>query len=77
MPRLRGGTDEEWALPGGGAPMEEWIVGYLRDGHFQGVWEKEVAGAGPWAPSFSVPLPAAPANPASPLFSGLPILEYQ
>ncbi|WP_326761740.1 hypothetical protein OHB35_44910 [Streptomyces phaeochromogenes] len=50
--------------------MEERIVGYL-----QGVWEKEVVGAGLWTPSFPIPLPDEPANPAAPLVSGLPTLE--
>ncbi|WP_221354178.1 hypothetical protein [Streptomyces beigongshangae] len=52
--------------------MEERIVGYL-----QSVWEKEVVGAGLWTPTFTMPLPDGPANPAPPLFSGLPILEYE
>ncbi|WAX81415.1 hypothetical protein [Streptomyces sp. KMM 9044] len=51
--------------------MEEWIVGYL-----QGVWEKEVVGAGLWTPSFPIPLPDEPAKFAPPLVSGLPTLEY-
>jgi len=52
--------------------MEERIVGYL-----QRVWEKEVVGAGLWTPAFPMPLPDGPANPAPPLFSGLPILECE
>jgi hypothetical protein len=52
--------------------MEERIVGYL-----QRVWEKEVVGAGLWILLIPIPLPHGPANPAPPLFSGLPILEYQ
>ncbi|WP_103535236.1 hypothetical protein [Streptomyces sp. SM11] len=51
--------------------MEERIVGYL-----QGVWEKEVVGAGLWTPSFPTPLPDEPAQPTTPLASGLPTLEY-
>lgn len=51
--------------------MEEQIVGYL-----QGVWEKEVVGAGLWTPSFPVPLPDEPEKPAPPLVSGLLTLEY-
>lgn len=51
--------------------MEERIVGYLLR-----VWEKEV-GAGLWTPTFPMPLPDGPANPAPPLFSGLPVLEYE
>ncbi|ROQ63378.1 hypothetical protein EDD93_6123 [Streptomyces sp. 840.1] len=52
--------------------MEERIVGYL-----QRVWEKEVVGAGLWTPSFPVRLPDGPAHSATPLFSGLPLLEYE
>lgn len=52
--------------------MEERIVGYLQE-----VWEKEVVGAGLRMPTFPIPLPDDPANPAPPLFSGLPILEYE
>ncbi|MER5632941.1 hypothetical protein [Streptomyces nitrosporeus] len=52
--------------------MEERIVGYL-----QGVWEKEVVGAGLWMPPFPTPLPDDLANPAPPLPSGLPVLEYE
>ncbi|HWU11783.1 MAG TPA: hypothetical protein VN520_36445 [Streptomyces sp.] len=60
------GTYSEGALA-----MEARIVGYL-----QGVWEKEVAGAGLWTPPFPVRLPDDPAKPAPLLFSGLPTLEY-
>lgn len=52
--------------------MEERIVGYL-----QGVWEKEVVGAGLWTPPFPMPLPDDLANPTPLLFSGLPVLEYE
>ncbi|MYR69369.1 MULTISPECIES: hypothetical protein [unclassified Streptomyces] len=52
--------------------MEERIVGYL-----QGVWEKEVVGAGLWTPPFPIPLPDDPEISTSPLFSGLPVLEYE
>lgn len=52
--------------------MEERIVGYL-----QGVWEKEVVGAGPWTPPFPIALPDDPEISTSPLFSGLPVLEYE
>lgn len=52
--------------------MEERIVGYL-----QRVWEKEVVGAALWTPTFPIPLPDSPTNPAPSLFSGLPILEYE
>lgn len=51
-------------------PMEERIVGYL-----QGVWEKEVVGAGLWTPPFPTPLPDDLSREALPLFSGLPVLE--
>lgn len=52
--------------------MEERIVEYL-----QGVWEKEVVGAGLWTPPSPMSLPDDLANTASPLFSGLPVLEYE
>ena len=52
--------------------MEERIVAYL-----QRVWEKEVVGAGLWTPAFPIPLPDDLARVASPLFSGLPVLEYE
>ncbi|WLQ44706.1 hypothetical protein P8A22_35315 [Streptomyces laculatispora] len=52
--------------------MEERIVGYL-----QGVWEKEVVGAGLWTPPFPMPLPDDLANPSPLLLSGLPVLEYE
>lgn len=52
--------------------MEERIVAYL-----QRVWEKEVVGAGLWTPSFPIPLPDDLVNVAPPLFSGLPVLEYE
>lgn len=52
--------------------MEERIVGYL-----QRVWEKEVVGAGLWTPAFPMPLPDDLAQVAAPLFSGLPVLEYE
>lgn len=52
--------------------MEERIVAYL-----QGVWEKEVVGAGLWTPSFPMPLPDDLVKAAPPLFSGLPVLEYE
>lgn len=52
--------------------MEERIVAYL-----QGVWEKEVVGAGLWTPPFPIPLPDDLVAAAPPLFSGLPILEYE
>jgi hypothetical protein len=64
-------------LPGAGGTysevtvsMEERIGAYL-----QGIWEKEVVGAGLWTPSFPLPLPDEPANPALPLVSGHPTLE--
>ena len=52
--------------------MEERIVEYL-----QRVWEKEVVGAGLWTPSFPTPLPDDLLNASPPLFSGLPVLEYE
>jgi hypothetical protein len=52
--------------------MEERIVEYL-----QGVWEKDVVGAGLWTPSFPMPLPDDLLGDAPPLFSGLPVLEYE
>ncbi|MFJ9037405.1 hypothetical protein ACIRF8_12560 [Streptomyces sp. NPDC102406] len=52
--------------------MEERIVAYL-----QGVWEKEIVGAGLWTPPFPMPLPDDLVSPAPPLFSGLPVLEYE
>lgn len=52
--------------------VEERIVGYL-----QRVREKEVVGAGLWTPPFPTPLPDNLATSPSPLFSGLPTLEYQ
>lgn len=52
--------------------MEERIVEYL-----QRVWEKDVVGAGLWMPSFPSPLPGDLARVAPPLFSGLPVLEYE
>lgn len=52
--------------------MEERIVEYL-----QGVWEKEVVGAGLWTPSFPTPLPDDLVMAAPSLFSGLPVLEYE
>ncbi|MFE6487128.1 integrase [Streptomyces sp. NPDC057757] len=52
--------------------MEERIVAYL-----QGVWEKEVVGAGLWTPPFPMPLPDDLVQAAPPLFSGLPVLEYE
>lgn len=52
--------------------VEERIVGYL-----QRVREKEVVGAGLWTPPFPTPLPDDLATSPSPLFSGLPTLEYQ
>ncbi|MGW6600537.1 integrase [Streptomyces sp. NPDC055036] len=52
--------------------MEERIVEYL-----QGVWEKEVVGAGLWTPPFPMALPDDLVNAAPPLFSGLPVLEYE
>ncbi|UPZ32981.1 hypothetical protein MUK60_37445 [Streptomyces sp. LRE541] len=51
--------------------MEERIGAYL-----QGLWEKDVVRAGLWTPSPPTPLPDEPANPAPPLVSGLPTLEY-
>jgi hypothetical protein len=52
--------------------MEERIVEYL-----QRVWEKEVVGAGLWTPSFPIALPDDLVRAAPPLFSGLPVLEYE
>lgn len=52
--------------------MEERIVEYL-----QGVWEKQVVGAGLWTPAFPMPLPSDLVQEAPPLFSRLPILEYE
>lgn len=52
--------------------MEERIVEYL-----QGVWEKEVVGAGLWTPPFPTPLPDDLLQAGPPLFSGLPVLEYE
>ncbi|MFC9756869.1 hypothetical protein [Streptomyces sp. NPDC056921] len=52
--------------------MEERIGEYL-----QRVWEKEVVGAGLWTPLFPIPLPVGLHDAAPPLFSGLPILEYE
>lgn len=52
--------------------MEERIVEYL-----QGVWEKEVLGAGLWTPPFPIPPPDDLVESAPALFSGLPVLEYQ
>jgi hypothetical protein len=52
--------------------MEERIVEYL-----QGVWEKEIVGGGLWTPSFPMPLPGDLLDAAPPLFSGLPVLEYE
>ncbi len=51
--------------------MEERIVEYL-----QRVWEKEVVGAGLWTPPFPMPLPDDLLKSTPPLFSGLPVLEY-
>lgn len=51
--------------------MEERIVGYLQE-----VWEKEVVGAGLWTLSIPIRLPDEPTQPAPPLSSGLPTLEY-
>ncbi|MFF4146548.1 hypothetical protein ACFY0A_35575 [Streptomyces sp. NPDC001698] len=50
--------------------MEERIVEYL-----QGVWEKEVVGAGLWVAPFPMSLPDDLLDEAPPLFSGLPVLE--
>ncbi|MFI1165558.1 integrase [Streptomyces sp. NPDC020801] len=52
--------------------MEERIVEYL-----QGVWEKEVVGAGLWVAPFPTSLPDDLLSEAPPLFSGLPVLEYE
>lgn len=52
--------------------MEERIVEYL-----QGVWEKDVVGSGLWVPPFPMPLPDDLLGDAPPLFSGLPVLEYE
>ncbi|MFB6950753.1 hypothetical protein ACFCXP_14085 [Streptomyces niveus] len=52
--------------------MEERIAEYL-----QGVWEKEVVGAGLWTPSFPMAVPDDLVNAATPLVSGLPVLEYE
>ncbi|MGW2177696.1 hypothetical protein ACWCXX_06265 [Streptomyces sp. NPDC001732] len=52
--------------------MEERIGEYL-----QRVWEKEVVGAGSWTPPFPMPLPDDLRDTAPPLFSGLPVVEYQ
>jgi hypothetical protein len=52
--------------------MEERIVDYL-----QGVWERDVVGAGLWVPPFPIPSPDDLAGSAPPLFSGLPVLEYE
>ncbi|MEU7059159.1 hypothetical protein [Streptomyces sp. NPDC046197] len=52
--------------------MEERIVEYL-----QGVWEKEVVGAGLWAAPFPTPLPDDLLSDGPSLFSGLPVLEYE
>lgn len=52
--------------------MEERIVEYL-----QRVWEKEVVGAGLWTPPFPMPLPDDLLNAEKPLFSSLPVLEYE
>ncbi|WP_328665167.1 hypothetical protein [Streptomyces sp. NBC_00328] len=52
--------------------IEERIVVYL-----QRVWEKEVVGAGLWTPSFPTPLLDDLVKAAPPLFSGLPVLEYE
>lgn len=52
--------------------MEERIVEYL-----QGVWEKEIVGAGLWTPPFPTPLPDGLPKVGPPLFSGLPVLEYE
>ncbi|MFC7909005.1 integrase [Streptomyces nigra] len=52
--------------------MEERIVEYL-----QRVWEKEVVGAGLWTPSFPIPTPPDLLDAAPPLFSTLPVLEYE
>lgn len=52
--------------------MEERIVEYL-----QRVWEKNVVGAGLWTPSFPTPLPLDLVQDAPPLFSRLPVLEYE
>lgn len=52
--------------------MEERIVEYL-----QQVWEKEVVGAGLWTPAFPMPTPDDLLQVAPPLFSGLPVQEYE
>ncbi|WP_075737476.1 phage integrase SAM-like domain-containing protein [Streptomyces acidiscabies] len=52
--------------------MEERIVEYL-----QGVWEKEIVGAGLWIPSYPIPLPPSLTKGTPPLFSDLPILQYE
>jgi hypothetical protein len=52
--------------------MEERIVEYL-----QGVWEKEVMGAGLWVAPSPTPLSDDLAKEAPPLVSGLPVLEYE
>jgi len=52
--------------------MEERIVEYL-----QRVWEKEVVGAGLWTPAFPMPTPDDLLQVAPPLFSGLPVQEYE
>jgi hypothetical protein len=52
--------------------MEERILAYL-----QGVWEKEVVGAGLWTPPFPASLPDDLVKAAPPLFSGLEVLEYE
>lgn len=52
--------------------MEERIVDYL-----QGVWERDVVGAGLWVPPFPIPSPDDLVGDAPPLFSSLPVLEYE
>jgi hypothetical protein len=50
--------------------MDDRIVEYL-----QGVWEKEVEGAGTWTPPFPTRSPDDLSVGVPPLFSGLPVLE--
>ncbi|MGW3633358.1 hypothetical protein ACWD7F_24925 [Streptomyces sp. NPDC005122] len=50
--------------------MEERIGEYL-----QGVWEKEVVGAGLWRPPFPISSPDDLLGSTPPLLSGLPVLE--
>jgi integrase len=51
-------------------PMEKRIARYLQE-----VWEKEVVSEGLWIPPFPTRLPGQDGDTASPLFSGLPVLE--